>query len=154
MVMSNDRRAGAASAPKKQKWSDIEGSWRWLKNERRGIQHQVKVYKFYLDKAQSLFDHARVSPKGNDKDTSSRRLENIRECEAERNRAFDVHCVSQKKVHRLNEDGIVFRVNQPDYQLSSEGRTWNALLERWNPIFTAGMSVYIDWASSAAKMPL
>ena len=111
---------------------NIEGTLKWLKNERRGIQHQFRETSWFLGVAQSWYDQA-----GEDfvrKWVPSSRLENIRKCKAERDWALHDNSVAEKKVRRLNEDGIVCRVSRPDFQLNSEGRMWNDIMERENPL--------------------
>jgi len=132
----------AASAPKC-KCKGIEGTWKWLKNARRCIQFEFRNSELNLGEAQSLFDQARV-------DFGEK---NIRKCEADLYWALHVHGMAEKKVRRLNEDGIVFRSNQSDFYLGAKERKWNESMERENPILTAGMPVThrrASWASRGA----
>ena len=141
------RSPGRGCITPKRTGRNVEGTIKWLKNERRGIQHQFRETKWILGRAQSSYD----DKAGEDSVLKRSEVrENIRKCEV-LIQASRVHSVAKMKVRRLNKDGIVCRVNRPDFQLDSEGRMWNDIFEEQDPLSTEGMSVTHQRASWASR---
>ena len=127
LAMSNDPRA------LKRKWAKREGTYKWLANERKGIHRQFENSQWLLAKAEGFLEDARKKVQRNDKQRSNIRQRefktNIRQREVERYEALLNHIKSEKKIRRLNDNGVLIRDEKPDFWLTSDQRKWNVVLE-------------------------